>query len=150
MQENPEGQKSSMELLWGSSQLSGGNAAYVEELYEAFLTDPNTVPEQWRDYFSKLPRVNGSLQDVPHSVIRAQFANMARAQVRPSGTAAGDTRVTEFERKQVRVLQLMSAYRQRGHQEAKLDPLGLWKRETIPDLTLEFHQLSSADLDTVF
>ncbi|MFT3931438.1 MAG: 2-oxoglutarate dehydrogenase E1 component [Spongiibacteraceae bacterium] len=150
MQEYPEGQQGSMELLWGSSQLSGGNAAYVEDLYETFLIDPNAVPEQWRDYFSKLPRVNGSLQDVPHSPIRTQFVKMARAQVRPSGSAASDNRVTEFERKQVRVLQLMSAYRQRGHQEAKLDPLGLWKREPVPDLTLEFHQLNTADLETVF
>jgi 2-oxoglutarate dehydrogenase E1 component len=147
----PEGHESGMELLWRSSQLSGGNAAYVEDLYETFLTDPNAVPEQWRDYFAKLPRVNGSaVQDISHAAVRAQFANMARAHVRPSGAAASDSRVTEQERKQVRVLQLMSAYRQRGHQEAKLDPLGLWKREPVPDLTLEFHQLSTADLDTVF
>ena len=150
MQEYPEGQ-STMELLWRSSQLSGGNAAYVEDLYDTFLTDPNAVPEQWRDYFAKLPRVNGSsVQDVPHSAIRAQFANMARARVRVTGTAATDSRITEQERKQVRVLQLMSAYRQRGHQKANLDPLGLWKREAIPDLTLEFHQLGNADLDTMF
>ncbi len=140
-----------MELLWRSSQLSGGNAAYVEELYETFLTDPNAVPEQWRDYFAKLPRVNGStVQDVSHSAIRAQFASMARAHVYRSNAQAGDSQVTEQERKQIRVLQLMSAYRQRGHQEAKLDPLDLWKRDPVPDLTLEFHQLSEADLDTVF
>ncbi|HEY3699608.1 MAG TPA: 2-oxoglutarate dehydrogenase E1 component [Spongiibacteraceae bacterium] len=152
MQEYPEGHKSTMELLWRSSQLSGGNAAYVEDLYETFLTDPNAVPEQWREYFAKLPRVNGSaMQDVPHSAIRAQFAQLARARVRTDGAApASDSRITENERKQVRVLQLMSAYRQRGHQKAKLDPLGLWKRDPVPDLTLEFHQLSAADLDTVF
>ncbi|HET8711141.1 MAG TPA: 2-oxoglutarate dehydrogenase E1 component [Spongiibacteraceae bacterium] len=150
MQEYPEGHESPMELLWRSSQLSGGNAAYVEDLYETFLSDPNAVPEQWRDYFSKLPRVNGSIQDVPHSLIRAQFAQAARSPVRAAGAAASDNRVTDLERKQVRVLQLMSAYRQRGHQESNLDPLGLWQRESVPDLTLEFHQLSEADLDTLF
>ena len=61
-------QESSMELLWGSSHISGGNAAYVEELYEVYLQDPNDVPEEWRTYFEKLPQVNGSgHQDVPHS-----------------------------------------------------------------------------------
>jgi 2-oxoglutarate dehydrogenase E1 component len=41
-------QKNSMELLWKSSHISGGNATYVEELYEAFLTDPNAVSDEWR------------------------------------------------------------------------------------------------------
>jgi len=142
-------QEGTMELLWRSSQLSGGNAAYIEDLYDTYLTDPNAVPEQWRDYFAKLPRVNGNIaQDVPHSAIRAQFSQLARVRVR--GNAAPDTRITENERKQVRVLQLMSAYRQRGHQKARLDPLGLWQRDAVPDLTLEFHQLGAADLDTVF
>jgi 2-oxoglutarate dehydrogenase E1 component len=142
-------QEGTMELLWRSSQLSGGNAAYIEDLYETYLVDPNAVAEQWREYFAKLPRVNGAAQDTPHSVIRAQFAQMARLPVRANG-AAPDSRITANERKQVRVLQLMSAYRQRGHQKAKLDPLGLSKRPPVPDLELEFHQLSTADLGTVF
>ena len=142
-------QEGTMELLWRSSQLSGGNAAYIEGLYDTYLVDPNAVAEEWREYFAKLPRVNGATQDTPHSVIRAQFAQMTRAQVRGNG-ASVDSRITENERKQVRVLQLMSAYRQRGHQKAQLDPLGLWQRPPVPDLELEFHQLSRADLDTVF
>src|SRR6185295_4731557 len=76
-------QEGTMELLWRSSQLSGGNAAYIEDLYDTYLTDPNAVPEQWRDYFAKLPRVNGNIaQDVPHSAIRAQFSQLARVRVR--------------------------------------------------------------------
>ena len=47
-------QESSMELLWRSSHIAGGNATYVEDLYESYLKDPNGVPEQWRDYFDKL------------------------------------------------------------------------------------------------
>ncbi|MBT3410203.1 MAG: hypothetical protein HN430_05870, partial [Halieaceae bacterium] len=50
-------QESSMELLWRSSHIAGGNATYVEDLYESYLKDPNGVPEQWRDYFDKLPLV---------------------------------------------------------------------------------------------
>lgn len=143
-------QESSMELLWSSSHISGGNAAYVEQLYETYLIDPNAVPEQWRSYFDKLPRINGGImQDVPHSTIRDQFAQIARSRVKPV-TLHGDSAITEHERKQVRVIQLCSAYRQRGHQHAKLDPLDLWKREQVPDLDLHYHQLTSADLDIVF
>ena len=141
---------SPMKLLWGSSHISGGNAAYVEDLYEAYLLDPNSVAEDWRSYFEKLPTVNGVIsQDVPHSTIRNHFASMARVRDRPLSVAQ-DTQVTEFERKQVRVIQLCSAYRQRGHQQARLDPLNLWQREAVPDLDLHYHQLSAADLDTLF
>ena len=61
-------QESSMELLWQSSHIAGGNATYVEDLYESYLKDPNGVPEQWRDYFDKLPRVESrfvQIEDVP-------------------------------------------------------------------------------------
>ena len=57
-------QESSMELLWRSSHIAGGNATYVEDLYESYLTDANSVPEQWRDYFNKLPRVESSAHQV--------------------------------------------------------------------------------------
>ena len=144
-------QQSSMELLWKSSHIYGGNATYVEDLYEAYLMDPNAVPEQWRGYFDTLPRVNGgSLQEVPHSTVRERFARISKMRVRTEATVAADSQATEYERKQVRVIQLISAYRQRGHQKASLDPLGLAERQQVPDLELSFHGLSAADFDTVF
>ncbi|RLA58823.1 MAG: 2-oxoglutarate dehydrogenase E1 component [Gammaproteobacteria bacterium] len=142
-----------MEHLWRSSHIAGGNATYVENLYEDYLADPNGVPEQWRDYFDGLPRVESDIvqiDDVPHSVIRDRFARISKMRVRTEATVQHDSRATEYERKQVRTLQLISAYRQRGHQKAHLDPLGLAEREQVPDLELSFHQLSSADFDTVF
>ncbi|MFT5575852.1 MAG: 2-oxoglutarate dehydrogenase E1 component, partial [Bermanella sp.] len=143
-------QKGSMELLWSSSHISGGNASYVEELYETFLTDPNAVPEAWRSYFEKLPRTSDQVvRDIPHSPIREHFANLAKIRVRPSAAATASP-VSDHERKQVRVIQLVSAYRQRGHQKADLDPLKLWKRAPVADLDLHYHQLSDADRDTVF
>ncbi|WP_213004042.1 2-oxoglutarate dehydrogenase E1 component [Parahaliea maris] len=146
-------QESSMELLWRSSHIAGGNATYVEDLYESYLTDPNSVPEQWRSYFDTLPRVESKsaiIQDIPHSTIRDQFARISKMRVRTEATVAHDSQATDHERKQVKVVQLISAYRQRGHQKASLDPLNLHVREPVPDLDLGFHQLSAADLDTVF
>jgi 2-oxoglutarate dehydrogenase E1 component len=142
-----------MELLWRSSHIAGGNATYVEDLYESYLMDPNGVPEQWRDYFDKLPRVESDfvqLEDIPHSVVRERFAQISKMRVRTEATVQHDSQATEYERKQVRVVQLISAYRQRGHQKAKLDPLDLVEREHVPDLELSFHELSAADFDTVF
>ncbi len=144
-------QASSMELLWKSSHIYGGNATYVEDLYEAYLMDPNAVPGEWRSYFDTLPRVNGGkVQDVPHSTVRERFAQIGKMRVRTEATVASDSQATEYERKQVRVIQLISAYRQRGHQKARLDPLGLAERQRVADLELGFHELSTADYDTVF
>ncbi|MBD2859169.1 2-oxoglutarate dehydrogenase E1 component [Spongiibacter sp. KMU-158] len=142
-------QNASMELLWQSSHISGGNADYVEALYEAYLDDPQAVPDEWRSYFDTLPRVSDAVpSDTPHSPIREHFAQLAKQPVKGNGVV--NNQVSDHERKQVRVIQLVSAYRQRGHQEALLDPLGLWQRSRVPDLELQYHQLSESDFDTVF
>ncbi len=141
----------SMQALWRTSHISGGNAVYIEAMYENYIQDPNSVPPQWRSYFERLPKSNGADQDVPHSTVVEYFQLLAKQQsrgVRPEASAESTS--TEYERKQVRVVQLISAYRQRGHQHATLDPLGLWDRPTVPDLELSYHKLSEADLDTIF
>ncbi|ASP40016.1 2-oxoglutarate dehydrogenase E1 component [Bacterioplanes sanyensis] len=139
-----------MEQLWSTSQLAGGNVAYVEELFETYLKDPNEVPEEWRNYFDQLPRVDESSSvDIPHKPIREQFLLLSKNQHRARPASAASVS-SDFERKQVKVLQLINAYRGRGHQHAKLDPLELMERENVPDLDLAFHGLSAADLDTKF
>ncbi|ARU57472.1 2-oxoglutarate dehydrogenase E1 component [Oleiphilus messinensis] len=144
-------QESLMEQLWQTSHLAGGNLAYVEQLYETFLVDPNAIPEQWRNYFEKLPRVDDNITaDIPHSSIREQFLHISKNQ-RHYVTASTPASVTsEHEKKQIKVLQLINAYRFRGHQKAQLDPLGLMLREKVDDLELEYHGFSSADLDMEF
>ena len=69
--------ESIMEQLWQTSHLQGGNLAYVEQLFETYLTDPNAIPEEWRSYFDKLPGVDGQTRDIAHSTIR-RFTNSAR------------------------------------------------------------------------
>jgi 2-oxoglutarate dehydrogenase E1 component len=144
-------QDNSMEALLRTSHLSGGNASYVEELYESYLLDPNAVPEDWRGYFEKLPRVEGAYaQDVPHSEIIHQFELMAKNQSRPLVVRGEGSADIEHERKQVAVMELIAGYRSRGHQKAKLDPLNLTQQDHVPSLELAYHKLSNADLDTMF
>ena len=139
-----------MEQLWSTSQLAGGNVAYIEELFETYLRDPNEVPEEWRQYFNQLPRVEEDVTtDIPHKPIREQFLLISKNQNRAKPTSQSSVS-SEFERKQVKVLQLINAFRGRGHQHAQLDPLGLMEREQVADLDLAFHELSQADLDTTF
>ncbi|MEX1080983.1 MAG: 2-oxoglutarate dehydrogenase E1 component [Halofilum sp. (in: g-proteobacteria)] len=142
--------ESPMRALWSTSMLSGSNAVYLEELYDRYLRDPASVPTEWREYFDRLPQVDGVVQaDVPPSQIRAEFYRFR------SGGAVGrglptEPRSAEHERKQIRVLQLINAYRFRGHRHAQVDPLNRWEKPEIDELTLEAHELSTRDLDTAF
>ena len=150
MSESPQ-QQHPMDHWLRSSYISGGNADYVEAMYETYLESPNSIDQDWRDYFDKLPRVNGNISpDIPHGTIRAHFLELARQKRGAVRATVADSLATEHERKQIRVLQLISAYRQRGHQKANIDPLGLLYREPVPDLDPAYHQLSPADFDTEF
>ncbi len=140
-----------MEQFLRSSHFSGGNAAYIEELYETYLHEPNSVPEEWSSFFDSLPRTNGSVTpDISHATIIQHFELLGRRQARPTPAPGSGGIHLEHERKQVKVVQLISSYRFRGHQKANLDPLGIMQREDVPDLHLHFHGLTQADLDTTF
>lgn len=142
-------QESVMQRMWESAHLSGGNAAYVEELYELYLHDPNAVPEEWRTYFEKLPADGGAGTDISHSTIREHFVLLAKNQRRAQPVSAASVS-SEHEKKQVEVLRLIQAYRMRGHQAAQLDPLGLWVRSAPADLLIDHYGLTEADLDSTF
>ncbi|EAZ97866.1 2-oxoglutarate dehydrogenase E1 component [Marinobacter sp. ELB17] len=143
--------ESIMEQLWQTSHLQGSNLAYVEQLFETYLSDPNAVPEEWRSYFDKLPSVDGYQgKDIAHSAIREQFKHISSNQrfLASNTTPAGA--VPDADKKQTRVLQLINAYRFRGHQHAKLDPLNVKPRELVEDLDPAFHELYNADNDIEF
>lgn len=137
-----------MEQLWRTSHLQGGNLAYVEDLFETYLTDPNGVPEEWRRYFDQLPGIPGDHRpDVPHRDIREQFRYISQNQRRYTPNRGTPATISSAEQKQVRVLQLINAYRVRGHQRANLDPLGLLQRPEVQDLDYRFHGLDEDDLE---
>tara|TARA_R110002110_G_scaffold415821_2_gene656822 strand:- start:39102 stop:41960 length:2859 start_codon:yes stop_codon:yes gene_type:complete len=142
------------ELMLSSSHISGSNLEYVEELYESYLDNPASVPEEWQNFFNDLPGVaEGKGTEISLSAIEKQFEGVPRrgtGQIIIQPVPGGKQVSASHEAKQVNVVQLISSYRVRGHQQAKLDPLGIMYREEVPDLKLDFHQLSSADLNTSF
>ena len=133
-----------------SSHLSGGSLAYIETLYEQYLEDPGSVPDEWRDYFEALPMVDGVVSDFSHGAIVQHFERLGRNRLKARPERVSTEVSSEHERKQVHVLELVSAYRHRGHRRARLDPLSLWERDPAPELDLRYHNLSEADLETVF
>ncbi len=137
----------SMKKMQQSSYLSGGNAAFIEELYSRYLKDESDVDPNWRDWFAELR--NGELSaDQDHLEIQAQM-KQAVLHKRP-GNGVGTPDLHEHDAKQVRVLQLINAYRVLGHKRANLDPLNMSPRAEIKETTLAGNNLSDADLDTVF
>ncbi|QAX81986.1 2-oxoglutarate dehydrogenase E1 component [Candidatus Pseudomonas adelgestsugas] len=142
-------QESVMQRMWNSSYLSGDNAAYVEELYELFLYDHNTVPEAWRTKFQTWSSDGNAAIDISHATIRDQFALLAK-NLRCTQLAVAGGVTSDYEKKQFEVLRLIQAYRMHGHQAAQLDPLGLWKRSTPVELSINYYGLTNIDLDTVF
>ncbi len=138
---------SSLNDLLASSALASGNSAFVDEIYERFLKDPDSVTPAWRAYFRGLG--GDGRPDVPHAPVLADFAERAR---RPRGaaTAAAVTVAPDQAAKQGAVSRLIQVYANRGHLVARIDPLGLMDRPMPRVLELKYFGLSDADLDSVF
>ena len=128
------------------SYLFGSNAPYIEELYEAFLNDPDSVEDVWKQYFSDLAATGTGAKDIAHRPIQESFVNLAKTH-RPVATAGVDENLL---RKQIAVLRLISAYRIQGSDAAALDPLKLKQPRNVQGLKPEEHGLSNADMSIPF
>src|SRR5271169_3159214 len=129
---------------FATTALSGGNAAFIEELYEAFLQDPGSLDPKWRDYFSAL---RGGGGEIPHGPIRERL--LARLNS-PARAAPQGSHSDGASAKQGAVSRLIQVYMNRGHLVANLDPLGLQERAKPYVLDLQYFGLSDADLETEF
>jgi 2-oxoglutarate dehydrogenase E1 component len=130
-----------------TTALSGGNAGFIEDLYEQFLKDPAAVDSAWAKYFSGLK--GNSTTEVAHTAIRERLTRLEPGA--PAGAATptvgkGDVASA----KQGAVSRLIQVYANRGHLVANLDPLGLQERGRPYVLNIEYFGLSDADLDTEF
>lgn len=135
----------------GHSYLYSGNAPFIEGLYEAYLSDRNAVAPAWQAYFDGLRQGEaGSPMDTAHTPIR-QALKSAATQSRRSVTAVDRTLPAQPPKdQQVSVLQLINSYRFLGHRQADLDPLQQHERPPVAELELDYHGLTSADMDKVF
>lgn len=140
-----------MQQYRSNSYLFGGNAPYVEEMYEAYLDNPGSVPDNWRSYFDALqhvPAVDGSdARDIAHAPVVESFAQRAKANAFAVKASAAELAVA---RKQVHVQSLIAAYRSLGARWADLDPLKRQERAKIPELEPAFYDLSESDMDITF
>jgi len=141
-----------MKAFRSNSYLFGGNAPYVEELYESYLNNPGSVPDAWRAWFDSLQMVpaadgNAETRDVAHAPIVQSFAERAREGTLQPRVMGGDAATA---RKQVFVQQLVAAYRNVGSRWADLDPLKRQERPAIPELEPAFYDFSEGDHANIY
>jgi 2-oxoglutarate dehydrogenase E1 component len=157
--------KTGMSELWENSAVYGESAAWLESMYETYLSDPDKLQTRWRQYFDGLHssasskgspagghldngfKVASTHHEISPREVHDYFINYARQK-----HARGFESQTNYdhEKKQVHVLQLINAYRFRGHQVAQINPLGRRRDAVVEELSLKFHELSENDLDTEF
>ncbi len=137
-----------LQLFRSSSAFYGGNAAFIEDLYERYLKDPESIDMAWRARFDAIHQE--AANEIPHGPVRENFERLASE----SRTRA-QSRYTEHlepaaAEKQSAVLRLINTYRYRGHQIADLDPLKLRPTPKVADLEPAYHNLEDSDLELVF
>lgn len=96
------------------------NVTFIDTLYENYLANPMSVSQEWRHYFQRLEKKPTIFTD------------------------------NVYLTKQSAVLQLIHAYRYRGHQQANLDPLNLHSNAYIEELHPEYYGFTNIDMQTVF
>jgi 2-oxoglutarate dehydrogenase E1 component len=135
--------------LRANSYLFGGNAPFIEELYEKYLANPQSIPEEWRDYFDRMQDLPGTAdKDVAHAPVVESFVQRAKAGQFTQNRTMAVEHVTP-ERLQVAALLLVTAYRIAGSRWATVDPLKRMQRANIPELEPAYYDLKESDLDQV-
>jgi 2-oxoglutarate dehydrogenase E1 component len=152
-----------------SSFLYGGNAAYIEDLYARYETDPKSVDAEWQAFFGSLKdgadagrNARGAswkkplliARDETLSALDGQWAetekiigDKVRSKAQAAGVELSATDVQQATRDSIRALMLIRAYRIRGHFHADLDPLHLEPRKDDEELDSRSYGFNEADLD---
>ncbi len=121
------------------SFLNTAHTSFFAELYDRYLTNPDSVEPSWRAFFQGFDFGMESALD-------------------EAGIASGTTvtlangehvEVPEAVHKEFQVVRLIDGYRSRGHLFTKTNPVRE-RRKYAPTLAIENFGLSEADLDTVF
>jgi len=143
--------------------LSGANATFVSELYSRFLADPASVDSSWGEFFSELDDESSALlremDGASWAQSEAAIIGVVDADAFTSGTGATPVQgadetvsadvhaIRQQTEDSIHALQLIRAYRARGHQVAHLDPLRLQKSEPHPELDPKIHGFEEANMD---
>lgn len=128
------------------SFLQSNSSNYVEDMYEAWRRDPQSVHVSWNSYFKNLDAgAPASAAFVAPPTLVPTPAGGAGVGFIPGAQPHSEDVVTHL-----KVQLLVRAYQVRGHQKAKIDPLGILygSNTSVPkELTLEHYGFTDADLN---
>ena len=120
---------------------------FLESLYEQYLTSPDKLSPDWREYFEQL-----DLECQTGSEMRPRPQRKPFTIFNPPSMEDGGLRRPqrmEVAGRQERLDQLIRNYRVRGHILSEIDPLGK-KRGNPPELKPEFYGFTEEDMDRRF
>ncbi|EER32356.1 2-oxoglutarate dehydrogenase E1 component, mitochondrial precursor [Candida tropicalis MYA-3404] len=136
----------SKRFLATDSFLQGNNSTYVDEMYDAWRHDPSSVHASWNAYFKNIENDNVP----PSKAFQAPPTIVPTVSGGAAGFYPGQSPISEDVVTHLKVQLLVRAYQVRGHQKAKIDPLGIsfGDNATVPrELTLEYYGFTDKDLD---
>jgi 2-oxoglutarate dehydrogenase E1 component len=140
-----------MSRLDESTFLSGVNAGFIAELYSRYLEDPGSVDESWRRFFADLAdspeALQRELEGPGWGEVRPAMVGNGGAAPQPNGHPVAALEPSQAALDSVRAMNLIRGYRVRGHLIADLDPLGLTRLSTHPDLEPATYGFTPADYD---
>jgi len=158
------------------SFLTGVNAEYIRHLFTKYQQSPTSVDRSWQEFFANLNESELDVLREMHGASwtpdenrmdgrgfqATQMAEQAQGQIQPHlhpqtlatpvtmPTLAGsssDADIQQAIRDSIRAIQLVRAYRVRGHLIADLDPLGLREIKNHPELNPEHYGFTQKDYD---
>jgi len=147
--------------------LDGGNAAYLEQMQARYAANPNSVDPSFRAYFDSLGEDSRNAKknaDGPvwkreaytsdptpdlTSALTGDWGDAAPSaeKVKAAKPNLSDSEAEQAVKDSLHALMLIRAYRARGHRIANLDPLGLQKRGSHPELSPETYGFGPEDMD---
>ena len=132
------------------SYIANSDAAYVDQLYQSYKQDPQTVDESWQQFFKgfEFSLTYGEKANGTHNGEPAESTKSNGVSTNGQPASAKPTDASHAE-KEVSVASLIKAYRSRGHLLAKTNPLKE-RKDRQPRVDLPDYALSETDLDTVF
>jgi len=137
--------------------LNGSSSTYVEEMYESWQHDPNSVHKSWQIFFARTEGGAGpgeAHMSAPNLPMYPVYA----AAGAPAGASTSEAMTTKAAQSMIlkhhNFQRLLRSYQSSGHHIAKLDPLGIGAADlddTVPDiLTLEHYNFTKQDMDMYF
>ena len=135
-----------------TSFLAGNNSEFINEFYADYLSDPNSLPTSWRQFFEGLSDeqklVYNDLKGPSWSPIRkTKKINLNKIEIKKDEKDFSVDSIKQATKDSVRAIMLIRAFRIRGHLIASLDPLGLLKKEEHPELKPETYGFTKKDFN---